>query len=146
MAKGVYRLTARDLKRKTPGTYGDGLGLWLQISTGKYGTNRSWEFRYTANGRPRYMGLGSVHTIGLTKARELARECRELRLRDIDPIEDRKQRRPGALCRSTNAPAPTWPRSAASGDPQNMPANGSAHWRGTSRRPSATCRSRRSTR
>jgi len=93
MAKGVYRLIARDLKRKTPGTYGDGLGLWLQVSAGKHGTNRSWEFRFTVNGRPRFMGLGSVNTIGLAKARELARECRELRLRGIDPIEDRKQRR-----------------------------------------------------
>src|SRR5262245_34686551 len=93
MAKGVYRLSARDLKRNRPGTYGDGLGLWLQVSIGKHGINRSWEFRYTVHGRPRFMGLGSVHTIGLARARELARECRELRLRDIDPIEDRKQRR-----------------------------------------------------
>jgi integrase len=93
MAKGVYRLTARDLKRKTAGTYGDGLGLWLQVSAGKHGTNRSWEFRYTVHGRPRYMGLGSVHTVGLAGARELARECRELRLRGIDPIEHRKAQR-----------------------------------------------------
>jgi integrase len=93
MGKGVYRLTARDLKRKTSGTYGDGLGLWLQVSAGKHGTNRSWEFRYTVHGRPRYMGLGSVHTIGLARARELARECRELRLRGIDPIEHRKAQR-----------------------------------------------------
>ena len=82
MAKGVFRLTAIDLKRKTAGHYGDGLGLWLQISRGKHGVNRSWVFRYTAaNGKAREMGLGGTHTISLARARELARECRELRRR-----------------------------------------------------------------
>ena len=94
MAKGVFRLTAIDLKRKTPGHYGDGLGLWLQISRGKHGVNRSWVFRYTAaNGKTREMGLGGTHTISLARARELARECRELRLRGVDPIEHRKAQR-----------------------------------------------------
>jgi integrase len=94
MAKGVFRLSAIDLKRKAPGHYGDGLGLWLQITRGKHGANRSWVFRYTAaNGRPREMGLGGTHTISLAKARELARECRELRLRGVDPIEHRKAQR-----------------------------------------------------
>ena len=94
MAKGVFRLTAIDLKRKTAGHYGDGLGLWLQISRGKHGVNRSWVFRYTAaNGKTREMGLGGTHTISLARARELARECRELRLRGVDPIEHRKAQR-----------------------------------------------------
>jgi hypothetical protein len=34
---GVYRLKAAALKRKKPGHYGDGLGLWLQISPAKGG-------------------------------------------------------------------------------------------------------------
>jgi integrase len=76
-----------------PGHYGDGLGLWLQVSVGKHGINRSWVFRYVVNGRTREMGLGGTHTISLAKARELARECREQRLAGIDPIEHRKARR-----------------------------------------------------
>ena len=36
------------------------------------------------------MGLGPVHTISLPRARELARECRELRLQGIDPIAHRR--------------------------------------------------------
>jgi integrase len=94
LANGIFRLTAAALKRTKPGHYGDGLGLWLQVSAGKGGKrNRSWVFRYVVNGRTREMGLGGTHTISLAKARELARECREQRLAGIDPIEHRKARR-----------------------------------------------------
>jgi hypothetical protein len=51
----------------------------------------------SANGREyrreRQMGLGPVHTIGLAKAREAARECRELLLRGIDPLASRTDQR-----------------------------------------------------
>ena len=40
--------------------------------------------------RLRDMGLGPIHTISLPRARELARECRELRLQGIDPIAHRR--------------------------------------------------------
>jgi hypothetical protein len=46
-------------KLKTPGRYGDGLGLWLQVS--QFGT-KAWLFRYTRHGRARQMGLGPLHT------------------------------------------------------------------------------------
>ena len=42
------------------------------------------------------MGLGSLKTISLAKAREAASKCRELRLRGIDPISERQGTRAAA--------------------------------------------------
>jgi integrase len=74
-------------KLKGRGMYADGGGLYLRISDS--GT-KGWIFRYTDDGKLHDMGLGPVHTIGLPRARELARECRELRLQGIDPITHRR--------------------------------------------------------
>lgn len=71
---------------KTPGYFGDGGGLWLQVSPA--GT-KSWVFRFTLNGKSREMGLGAEHTVSLALARERAREQRLLVLDGIDPIEAR---------------------------------------------------------
>jgi integrase len=51
---------------------------------------KGWIFRFGENGRLHDMGLGPAHTISLARARELARECRELRLQGIDPIAHRQ--------------------------------------------------------
>jgi integrase len=74
-------------KVKAPGYYGDGGGLFLQMS--RYGT-KNWVFRFKANGRLREMGLGSLDTYSLAEARERARGCRKLRDEGKDPIEERK--------------------------------------------------------
>jgi integrase len=87
MAKTVSKLSARSVANaKAPGLCGDGGGLYLQVSN--TGT-KSWLFRYKVGGRSRYMGLGSLGTVSLAKARELASECRRLRLQHIDPIDHR---------------------------------------------------------
>lgn len=70
--------------------YADGGGLYLQIS--RAGT-KSWIFRFAMQGREREMGLGPLHTIGLSDARLLAAEARKLKLRGEDPIEARKAER-----------------------------------------------------
>lgn len=70
--------------------YADGGGLYLQIS--RSGT-KSWIFRFAMEGREREMGLGPVHTIGLSDARLLAAEARKLKLRGEDPIEARRAER-----------------------------------------------------
>ncbi len=77
-------------RAKAPGYYGDGGGLFLQIS--RFAT-ASWVFRYRVAGRLREMGLGSLDTIGLAAARERARKAREQRLDGHDPIELRKAAR-----------------------------------------------------
>jgi len=77
-------------KLKDPGRYGDGLGLWLQITpTG----TKSWLFRYMIAGRAREMGLGPLHTISLADARQKATDCRKLLLEGRDPIEVRRVER-----------------------------------------------------
>src|SRR6266436_4566015 len=88
MMQKIHRLSAIKIASiKTRGMYGDGGGLYLQVSGNG---SRSWIFRFKANGRTRDMGLGSLATVSLAKARELAAECRQLRLKGIDPIEARR--------------------------------------------------------
>lgn len=77
-------------RKKRPGYYLDGHGLYLQVSPGG---SRSWIFRYTRHGKSHEMGLGSVGTFGLAQARERAKNCRQLLADDIDPIAHRNAAR-----------------------------------------------------
>jgi integrase len=85
--------TIRVQQVKRRGLYGDGGGLFLQVSKG--GT-KSWVFRFKEDGRLHVMGLGPIHTISLAEARDRARECRKLRLDGVDPIEHRRASRMAA--------------------------------------------------
>jgi integrase len=89
MAKAIGRLSTLTISRAKRGMHPDGRGLYLQVSGERA---RSWVFRYTINGRTRYLGLGSAYTIDLKRAREDARRARELVHDGIDPIEARKAR------------------------------------------------------
>jgi integrase len=85
MARLVKKLTAKAVEaKKTPGYYGDGAGLYLQVSRSG---SKSWLFRFMLNGRAREMGLGSVLAVSLEEARAKARDCRALLDQQIDPIE-----------------------------------------------------------
>ena len=87
MARTIEKLSALAVSRaKEPGYYGDGGGLYLQVS--KAGT-KSWIFRYTLNKKSREMGLGPLHTITLAQAREKARSCRSSLLDGLDPLDAR---------------------------------------------------------
>ncbi|PWF42250.1 integrase, partial [Massilia glaciei] len=91
MALRMHKLSALGVgKISKPGHYGDGMGLWLQVS--KSGT-KSWVFRYTLKHRPREMGLGSVLTVSLSTARETAKECRAVLLEGHDPLDKREAQR-----------------------------------------------------
>jgi len=81
------RLTAVKVsKLKKPGLYGDGDGLYLQVSRWR---TRSWVLRYMRNGRARKMGLGPVKLVSLAQARDRAIDYRRMLLDGIDPIEAR---------------------------------------------------------
>ncbi len=83
------KLTVLKLKALTsPGRYGDGNGLWLQV---RDATHRSWLFRYTVGGRARQMGLGRFPEVSLAEARDAAGECRAVARKDLDPIEERRK-------------------------------------------------------
>ena len=101
MARIIGRLSALAVSReKRPGMHADGGGLWLQVT--KSGA-RSWVFRFTLRGRARAMGLGPLHTIGLSDARSLAGQCRRLLLDGIDPIEARRTDRTKAALEAAKA-------------------------------------------
>ena len=74
-------------KIKKPGRYGDGGGLWLQVSS--FGT-KAWLYRFTLRGRARQMGLGPVEDVSLADARDLAHAARLDVRAGRDPIELRK--------------------------------------------------------
>ena len=88
MPRTLNRLSPLKVQKlKAKGLHADGGGLYLRISDS--GT-KAWMFRFGEGGKLRDMGLGPLHTISLPRARELARECRELRLQGIDPIAHRR--------------------------------------------------------
>lgn len=88
MARLVEKLTPLAVgKFVKPGYYGDGAGLWLQVSPSR---SKSWIFRFTLSGKQREMGLGAVHTVNLTEVRAKAKECRQLLLDGKDPLDARR--------------------------------------------------------
>jgi integrase len=87
MSRRVNHLSAVLIKSLSqPGYYGDGTGLYLQVSMSG---SKSWIFRFSMAGKRREMGLGPLHTISLAMAREKAQECRRLVAGGIDPIAAR---------------------------------------------------------
>lgn len=88
------KLTTLKINRITePGRYGDGGGLWLQVSA--TGT-KAWIFRFKFLGRPTHMGLGPLSDVGLADARARARAARVALLDGIDPLAEKRQRRDAA--------------------------------------------------
>jgi integrase len=88
MTQRIHRLSAVKIANvKQRGLYADGGGLYLQVSRNG---SRSWIYRFKQNSRARDMGLGSLTTVSLATAREMAAECRRKRLAGIDPIEHRQ--------------------------------------------------------
>lgn len=73
-----------------PGRYGDGHGLYLQVSSSGV---KSWLLRYERLGRERWMGLGPLHTVSLKDARDRAQRARRQLLDGIDPLDARKAER-----------------------------------------------------
>jgi len=87
----LQRLSPAEVaKKRDPGYYPDGGGLYLQVSPAR---TRSWIYRFTLRGRSREMGLGSLNAVGLADARRKASECRGLLAEGTDPIEARDAQR-----------------------------------------------------
>lgn len=97
---GSNKLSAMAVKSLNKrGRYGDGRGLWLQISVSG---SKAWIFRYMRDGRAREMGLGPVslqkHDGGVTlaEAREAAHRCHQMLRDGRDPIDERQGQRAAA--------------------------------------------------
>ena len=88
MARAIEKLTALRVERaKRPGMYGDGGGLYLRVTEDGA---KNWVFRFMLDRRPRWMGMGPLHTVSLAEARKRAGEHRLQRHDGIDPIEARR--------------------------------------------------------
>jgi integrase len=84
---GIEKLTASKLTRlSAPGRYGDGGGLYLQITKR---LTKSWIFRYQRHGTEHYMGLGPLYAVNLKEARAAARSARAALARGGDPLQAR---------------------------------------------------------
>ena len=88
-SKGHFpgKLNARKVETlASPGHYGDGGGLYLQISDS--GT-KSWSFRYRGPHTRHEMGLGKYPTVSLLEARLKASEFQKQRIAGLDPLSER---------------------------------------------------------
>lgn len=92
--KHINRLLARKVATaKNPGLYADGDGLYLKIDEGG---SKSWIFRRDVGGRIRKYGLGPLHAVRLSDARDRADEIRRMLCDGIDPREVRRAEREAA--------------------------------------------------
>ena len=100
----MARLSVSRIRTLTePGRYGDGEGLYLNVS--KAGT-QSWVQRIVdpVGGKRRDIGLGSFPTVTLANARELAAENRKLAAEGKAPVSA-KDRRTASLKVTTPRPS-----------------------------------------
>ncbi|WP_244480643.1 tyrosine-type recombinase/integrase [Methylobacterium sp. Leaf399] len=95
MARAVNKLTALGLsKKKEPGRYGDGAGLYLVIDPNG---SRRWIMIFRHGGKQREMGLGSANVISLADARRKRDETHRLIAEGRDPIAEKRKPDPATV-------------------------------------------------
>jgi integrase len=88
VARKINRLNARAVATITKhGRHADGGGLYLSISPNG---GRRWVFLYRWHGKPTEIGFGSVRSVTLARARELAGQARAKLAEKINPKDSRK--------------------------------------------------------
>jgi integrase len=83
----IGRLSARKAATASIGTHSDGGGLYLRV---RQNGSRAWVFRWAREGRVREMGLGPLHTVSLSDARNTAQRYRLLLAEGVDPLHRRR--------------------------------------------------------
>jgi integrase len=82
LTRGLNKLSTLEVKAaKQAGWYGDGGGLYLEVDS----HGRRWVLRLTIAGRRRDLGLGSLHKVTLSQARERAAQYRSMAYQGVDP-------------------------------------------------------------
>lgn len=87
----MTKLNALKIKSiSTIGMTSDGGGLYLKTQNSKDGNslNKSWIYRWGAQGK-NMMGLGSLKDFSLAEARERASECRKMVAQGLNPRDER---------------------------------------------------------
>ncbi len=93
MARAINKLSARKVATLAEtGRHSDGGGLYLSISGNGAQMRRRWVFMFRWQGKQREMGLGSVNSVPLAKARELAAGCRLSLAEGRNPLDERRER------------------------------------------------------
>lgn len=100
MANEVKRLTVRGISALGHGLHADGDGLYLNAN----GKGRRWVFIWRSGKRRREMGLGSVSSVTLAKARDMASAARAVVAAGGDPIEVRKDERAAEAVKDAATP------------------------------------------
>ncbi len=93
MPKKIPEMSAIEVRRiQSPGRYtvGGVPGLILEV---RRTLSKSWILRVVVGDRRRHIGLGSFPEISLAKAREKARETREMIAQGLDPVEEKRRRK-----------------------------------------------------
>jgi len=87
MARERDRLTALEVKNlSAEGRHADGGGLYAVVGDGR----RNWTFMFRWDGKRKELGLGSLDTVPLAKAREYAARARLAIQEGRNPLEDRR--------------------------------------------------------
>jgi integrase len=82
----IHKLSEAKIAKLKDGKYGDGGGLWLQVSNN--GAGKSWYFRWKdrQTGQGRVMGLGAIYKVDIAQARDLAKAQWQLINAGLDPV------------------------------------------------------------
>jgi integrase len=88
MGRTINKLTAVGISKLAKrGRYGDGGGLWLNVS---HSGSKAWVFRWSPKGgKPREMGLGPYPEVTLADARKMAVSYRQHNAAGRDPKTER---------------------------------------------------------
>jgi integrase len=93
MARTLNKLSARTVAAATaPGRYSDGGNLYLSIGNG----GRRWVFMFRWQGKQCEMGLGSLISVPLARARDMAGEARLAVAKGINPLDARRKAKQAA--------------------------------------------------
>jgi integrase len=94
------KLTTAEVEGAAAGLHFDGDGLYLQVTGPK---SKSWIYRYSLHGKPRWMGLGSAKYVSLSKARQKRDKARaQVRSDGIDLVAEQKRQRAASRAEERN--------------------------------------------
>ena len=95
MANRLHKqLTAKFVQStKLVGNHLDGDGLYLQVTEGARGINKSWLFKYQLNKKVREMGMGSFRDVSLLEARQKCEDARKLIFQGLDPLNEKNAKK-----------------------------------------------------
>jgi integrase len=102
MGRATNKLSVKFVEKEDlkPGLYGDGGGLYLQVSESQ---TKAWVFRFMMARRARKMGLGDFELVSLKEARKKRDAAYGLVIDGVDPIADRDTRRAAQFAASAKA-------------------------------------------